>query len=66
MFKNEVIVEKKDKDELVALMARAKEILDRYPYNNGVHAHTVTTISRAKGFVNDAKEWCGYLHTEAE
>lgn len=66
MFPNEVIVKPEDKQELVALLTRANEILGKYPYDNGVQSHTVTTISRAKSLTREAKEWCGYLHTAAD
>ena len=64
MFANEVIVSVEDKEKLVQLLTEADKILNKYPYFSKPNCHTVTTISRAKGFVSDAKKWCGYLHTD--
>ena len=66
MFPNEVIVSKEDKDKLVRLLSEADEILEKYPYISKPDCYCVTTISRAKSFVKDAKQWCEYLHIEKE
>ena len=65
MFRNEVIVSEQDKAELLDLLKKANEILDKYPYWNPAYPtdSPVTTISRAKGFVRDGLQWCSYLHT---
>lgn len=65
-FPNEVYVSKEDKDRLVELLGEANEILEKYPYFSKPDCHCITTMSRAKGFVKDANQWCGYLHTEEE
>lgn len=62
MFSNEVLIEKNDKDRLVDLLTEANSILEKYPYETYNCSHTVTTMSRAKSYVKDAKEWCSYLH----
>ena len=62
MFSNEVLIEKDDKDRLVELLKEANVILKKYPYEIYDGSHTVTTMSRAKSYVKDAEEWCGYLH----
>ena len=49
------------------LIGKVNDILDKYPYfKEGTNSHTVTTISRAKGFAKDAEKWISYLHTEEE
>lgn len=67
MFSNEVLISKEDKQRLMALLKEADSILSKYPYENHIdNVHTVTTMSRAKGHLSEAVEWCGYLHTEKE
>ena len=63
MFKNEVKVDPKDKQRLVELLAEAQSILDKYPYFSVPNCNTVTCMSRAKSFVNDAYKWVTYLYT---
>lgn len=66
-FSNEVFVNQNDEEELVGLLSRANDILEKYPYALiGTNAHTVTAISRAKNFVADALKWCKYLYMIAE
>lgn len=62
MFSNEVLIEKNDKERLVGLLTEANAILEKYPYETYDGSHTITTMSRAKSYVKNAKEWCGYLH----
>lgn len=62
MFSNEVLIEKNDKERLVELLTEANAILEKYPYETYDGSHTVTTMSRAKSYVKNAKEWCSYLH----
>ena len=64
MFSNEVLVEKFDKKRLVELMREANAILEKYPYETHDSSYTVTTMSRAKSFAQEADKWCNYLHTK--
>ena len=67
MFDNDVIVNPFDKAKLMELMSEVNHILDKYPhFKEGTDFHTVTAISRAKGFARDAAQWISYLHTEEE
>ena len=67
MFDNDVIVNPFDKAKLMELMGEVNSILDRHPYfKEGTNSHTITAISRAKGFAKDAEKWISYLHTEEE
>lgn len=61
MFSNEVLIDKSDKERLVELLTEANAILEKYPYEIYNNSYTITTMSRAKSYVKDAKTWCGYL-----
>lgn len=63
MFKSEVIVSEKDKGEMMVYLQRTKDILDKYPYFT-CNEHVVTTMSRAKSALLEARKWIGYLYTE--
>ena len=63
MFSNEVLVAKEDKERLVFLLEEANNILQKYPFSS-CQGSTVTTMSRAKNAVKEAKQWCGYLEVE--
>lgn len=65
MFENEVIVDKKDKEELCFLINKVDEILDKYPYSS-CFSNSVTVMSRAKTSVKEAKQNIGYLYTMKE
>lgn len=65
MFKNEVIVDTKDKEEALTYIEKVNEILDKYPSFSCI-AYTVTSISRAKEFSREAEKWIGYLETKEE
>lgn len=56
MFSNEVLIDKNDKDRLVDLLTEANSILEKYPYETYDGSHTITTMSRAKSYVKDAKK----------
>lgn len=62
MFENEVVVDKKDKEELCFLINKVDEILGKYPYSS-CFANSVTVMSRAKTSVKEAKQNIGYLYT---
>ena len=61
MFKNEVLVDKTDKERLVTLLREANAILEKYPHSSDCSCHTITTMSRTKGFAKDAEKWCNLL-----
>lgn len=65
MLKNEVVVEKEDKEKLVALISEMDSILSKYPYMSCFDS-TITNISRAKSFTKDAKKWIELLETNEE
>lgn len=65
MFENEVIVDKKDKEELCFLINKVDEILGKYPYSS-CFANTVTAISRAKISAKEAAENIELLYTLKE
>lgn len=65
-FPNEVFIEPKEKARLVDLLTEADAILDKYPYSSDASYHTVTTMSRAKSNVSEAKDWIELLHTTEE
>lgn len=64
MNDNEVLIEKTDKERLVELLDEANSILDKYPFYVGNKITMVTAMSRAKGFVRQARDWCGLLSTK--
>lgn len=61
MFKNEVLALKEDKDRLVELINEVYNILDKYEYSSDYSIHSVTSMSRAKTAVSEAKQWISYL-----
>jgi len=63
MFENEVFVETQDKELLLYHIRKVNDILDKYPYQSK-HGYTVTSISRAKNFSQDAEEWIDLLSTK--
>lgn len=62
-FPNEVFIDPREKERLIELLTEADAILDKYHYTSDASYHTVTTMSRAKSNVKEAKEWVEYLHT---
>ena len=62
MFENEVIISESDKEKALYHIQEVNKILDKYPYSS-CFAHTITNISRAKGYSKDAEKWISYLET---
>lgn len=61
MFENEVLISKEDKDEITKDIEHIKKILDKYPYSS-CFSNSVSTMARAKCYVDQASEWIRYLH----
>jgi len=64
MFSNEVLVDKSDKERLIQLLGEANDILNKYPYQIYDGSYSITTMSRAKNFTEEAEKWCSYLYTK--
>ena len=65
-FPNEVYIDPKEKTRLVELLTEADTILSKYPYSTDASYHTVTSMSRAKSSVLQAKEEVKLLYTIKE
>lgn len=64
MFKNEVLIEKQDKEILQSSIETINEILDKYAYSKDYSLNTVTSMSKAKTLSKDLKEWIELLYTK--
>lgn len=62
MFENEVIVDSKDKENLLKHIKAINKILSKYQ-DSSCEGSTVTTISRAKSLAEDTETWIDCLDT---